>query len=152
MAIEKKSGHGSRHVRDLMTANPACVKEKDSILEAARIMKKEDTGVVPVVDGNHIIGMITDRDIVVRLVAEGKDLGKALVNEAMSKNVRKVREDATVDDVLNTMKGADVRRLPVVNERDEIVGIVSMGDISSANQDGKVGQAIQDISEARPNN
>jgi CBS domain-containing protein len=97
--------------------------------------------------------MITDRDIVVRLVAEGKDPASAHVNEAMTKNVYKVQQNATIDEVLNVMKGADVRRVPVVNERDEIVGIVSIGDISTdTSQDGRVGQAIQDISEARPNN
>ncbi len=150
---DQKSGPGSRHVRDLMTANPECVSEKDSIRDVARIMKKEDTGVVPVVDGKQIIGMITDRDIVVRLVAEGKDPANAHVNEAMTKNVRKVREDATIDEVMRVMTGADIRRVPVVNERDEIVGIVSMGDLSSdTHEEGKVGRTLQDISEARPNN
>ena len=69
-----------RHIRDVMTPNPVCVSEKDSIRDAARIMAREDTGVVPVVDGRKIIGMITDRDIVVRLIAEGKDLSSARVN------------------------------------------------------------------------
>ena len=142
-----------RHIRDVMTPNPACVSEKDSIREVARIMAREDTGVVPVVDGKKIIGMITDRDIVVRLVAEGKDPSNAHVNEAMTKNVRSIKEDSTVDDALQMMKSAEVRRVPVVNARNEIVGIVSMGDIAKeSTQSGRVGQAVRDISDAPPNN
>ena len=142
-----------RHIREVMTSDPVCVSERDSIREVARIMAREDTGVVPVVDGKKIIGMITDRDIVVRLVAEGKDPANARVNEAMTKNVRAVKEDSTVSEVLDVMSRAQVRRVPVVNDRNEIVGIVSMGDIATeTNQDGKVGQTVENISQAPPNN
>jgi CBS domain-containing protein len=143
----------NRKVRDIMTANPETVSEKDSIRDAARIMAQRDTGIVPVVDGRKVIGLITDRDIVVRLIAEGKDPANARVNEAMTKNVRAVNEDSSIDDVIRVMKGAEVRRVPVVNKNDEIVGILSIGDLAvETNQDGKVGKALEDISEARPNN
>jgi len=144
----------NRHVRDVMTPNPECVTEKDSLRDVARIMKDQDTGVVPVVDGGRkIIGMITDRDIVVRCVAEGKNPLEAHVNDVMSKSVRKVREDQTVNDVIGLMKSSEIRRVPVVNQRDEIVGIVSMGDIATESSErGKVGDAMQDISSAPPNN
>jgi len=144
----------NRHVRDVMTPNPECVTEKDSLRDVARIMKDQDTGVVPVVDGGRkIIGMITDRDIVVRCVAEGKNPLEARVNDVMSKSVRKVREDQTVNDVIGLMKSSEIRRVPVVNQRDEIVGIVSMGDIATdSSERGKVGDAMQDISSAPPNN
>ena len=150
---DKKSGPGGRQVRDIMTPDPACVSEKDSIREVARIMAREDTGIVPVVEGKKVIGMITDRDIVVRLVAEGKDPANARVNEAMTKNVRAVKEDSTVSEVLYVMSRAQVRRVPVVNDRDEIVGIVSMGDVAErTSADGKVGKTVENISEAPPNN
>lgn len=143
-----------RHIRDVMTANPVYVSDKDSIRDVARIMAREDTGVVPVCDNSKkIIGMITDRDIVVRLVAEGKDPANAKVNEAMTKNVRAVKEDSTIDEALNVMKSAEVRRVPVVNARNEIVGIVSMGDIAKENQQrAQIGEAVKDISKAPPNN
>ena len=142
-----------RHIRDIMTSDPVCVSERDSIREVARIMAREDTGVVPVVDGKKVIGMITDRDIVVRLVAEGKDPANANVNEAMTKNVRAVKENDTVNDVLNVMSGSQVRRVPVINDRNEIVGIVSMKDLAdTGNQDGKIGKAVENISAAPPNN
>ncbi|HEX9986610.1 MAG TPA: CBS domain-containing protein [Thermoanaerobaculia bacterium] len=143
----------TRHVRDVMTPNPECVSEKDSIRDAARIMKDQDTGIVPVVDGRKIIGLITDRDIVVRGIAEGKNLENVRVNELMSKSVRTVTEDSSVDDALQLMSNAEVRRVPVVNSNQEIVGIVSLGDIASDhNQPGKVGSAVEEISEAPPNN
>lgn len=143
----------NRHIRDVMTPNPECVSEKDSLRDVARIMKDQDTGVVPVVDGKRIIGLITDRDIVVRGLAEGKDLQTVSVNEIMTKSVHTVREDASVNDVLTAMGKAEIRRVPVVNSNDELVGIVSLGDIAAqGNQDGQVGRAVEDISEAPPNN
>jgi CBS domain-containing protein len=136
-----------------MTPNPETVSDGDSIRDVARIMKDSDTGVVPVVDGRKIIGLITDRDIVVRGVAEGRNIDNLRVNEIMTKSVRSVREDATVNDALEMMSSAEIRRIAVVNSNDELVGIVSIGDISTnTNADGKVGKAIESISEAPPNN
>jgi CBS domain-containing protein len=147
------ANQGSRHVRDVMTVNPECVSDNDSLRDVARIMKDQDTGVVPVVDGKKIIGLITDRDIVVRGLAEGKNLENVRVNELMTKSVRSVREDATVSEALEMMSRAEIRRVAVVNNNDELVGIVSIGDISTnTDQDGRVGKAIESISEAPPNN
>jgi CBS domain-containing protein len=147
------ANQNSRQVRDVMTANPDCVSERDSIRDVARIMKDRDTGVVPVVDGRKILGLITDRDIVVRGLAEGKDLGNAKVSELMTKSVRSVRDDASVNEALELMSRADIRRVAVVNNNDELVGIVSLGDISiNTDKDNKVGKAMESISEAPPNN
>jgi CBS domain-containing protein len=129
-------GDNKKSARDVMTPNPDCVRSSDNVREAARIMKSSDTGVVPVVDGKKIIGLITDRDIVVRGLAEGKDLGNCRVNDVMTQPARTVREDTPVGEILDLMSG-----------------IVSIGDISTAtNQDNKVGKAIEDISKAAPNN
>ena len=153
MAQQQKSGPGSKQIRDVMTPNPKCVTEKDSVLDAARIMRDEDTGVVPVVDGKKVIGLVTDRDIVVRSIADGKDATNMRVQEVMTKNVRSVREDGTVDEALDLMSRAEIRRVPVVNQSNELVGIVSLGDIATnANRDGKVGNTVEKISEAPPNN
>ena len=149
----QKSGSGSRQIRDVMTTNPQTVNEGDNLREAARIMKAQDTGVVPVVDGRKIIGLITDRDIVVRGLAEGKNLESTNVNEVMTKSVRSVRETATIDEALDLMSKADIRRIPVVNDNQELVGIVSIGDISKmANREDKVGKTLESISEAPANN
>ena len=143
----------TKRIRDFMTANPVAVSEKDNIREVARIMKREDTGVVPVIDeGKRVIGMVTDRDIVVRLVAEGKDPSNAKVNEVMTKNVRAVREEATVKEALQVMGGAHVRRVPVVNTKNELVGILSLGDIATdTNQVDGIGKTVEEISQAPPN-
>ena len=150
---QKKQGPGSRHVRDVMTTNPECVTQSDSIREAARIMKDQDTGVVPVVEGKKIIGLVTDRDIVVRGIAEGKDVGSIRVNDVMTKHVRSVKEDTPIDDVLSLMSSAEIRRVPVVNGENELIGIVSMADIAvDERHAGKVGRTMEEISEAPPNN
>ena len=143
----------TRHVRDVMTPNPECVSERDSIRDVARIMKEQDTGVVPVVDGKRIIGLITDRDIVVRGIAEGREMSSVKVNEIMSKSIRSVKEDTPLTEVLDLMSSAEIRRVPVVNGNNELVGIVSLGDIATNSaQDGKVGKTVENISEAPPNN
>jgi len=145
--------NNSQQIRDVMTANPECVSGKDSLRDVARIMKDKDTGVVPVVDGRKIIGLITDRDIVVRGLAEGKDLANASVSELMTKQVRTVRDDASVNDALDLMNSAEVRRVAVVNSNDELVGIVSLGDISlNTDKDSRVGKTVESISGAPPNN
>ena len=147
------SPSNSRQIRDVMTANPRCVTKSDPVRSAAKIMKDEDTGVVPVVDGKKIIGVVTDRDIVVRLIAEGKESSGIPVSEVMSTNVQSVKESASVDDALALMARSEIRRIPVVNDRDELVGIASIGDISmKGHKDDKIGQTLKDISEARPNN
>lgn len=153
MANQEKSGQGSQKVSDFMTRDPECVSEKDSIRDVARIMKDKDTGVVPVVDGKKVLGLITDRDIVVRGLAEGKDMANAKVTDVMTRDVRSVREDATVSEVLDLMSSSQVRRVPVVNSSQELVGIVSIGDIATESDSaGKVGRAVEEISEAPPNN
>ena len=142
-----------RTVGDVMTPNPASVSEKDSVKRAAEIMKREDAGVVPVLRGKNIVGIVTDRDIVVRVIAEGKDCSNARVSDAMSKQVRTVKEDTPVNEALQLMSRELIRRVPVTNERNELIGIVSIGDIASETKETVgVGRAVEDISEGPPNN
>lgn len=157
MAQERNEERGrsgaTRQIRDVMTPDPECVRGSDTLRDAARIMKDRDTGVVPVVDGKKVVGLITDRDIVIRCVAEGKDPQTARVEDVMTTSVRKIQDDASIDEALTVMKSAEVRRVPVVNGKDEIVGIVSIGDIATdSRQSDKVGKAMEDIAEAPPNN
>ena len=144
----------NNRVRDVMTPDPQCVRDSDPVVDAARIMQSADTGAVPVVDGGKkIIGMITDRDIVVRLIAAGKDPKKALVNEVMTRSVRKVDQDAKVDEVVELMSSAQIRRVPVVNRNNEIVGIVSLADLATGEtKSGKVGKTVEEISDGPGNN
>ena len=144
---DRKSGPGSRHVRDLMTPDPVCVSQGDSIRDAARIMAHEDTGVVPVVDGKKIVGMITDRDITVRGVAKGRDPDKTKVRDAMSGEVRYCFDDEDPEEVARKMGSWQVRRLPVLNRDKRLVGIVSLGDLVIGGSEEPAKDALKEISQ-----
>jgi CBS domain-containing protein len=133
------------NIRDVMTSNPRTVSPQDSIQNAARIMRDEDTGAVPVVDNGRPVGMLTDRDIVVRAVAEGQ-LDRP-VREIVSGRVVSARPDMSTKEAAQLMSENQIRRLPVV-ENERLVGIVSIGDIAVKDgNDKRVGDALQDISQ-----
>lgn len=152
MAEQKKPASPGRTVREVMTSNPKTVTQTDTIVAAARIMRDQNAGVVPVVDGKKVVGLVTDRDIVVRSVSDGKDPNKVRVSEVMSKNIHTVKEGTAVSQALDLMSKSDIRRLPVVNQNDELVGIVSIGDLAKTDQDDKIGKTVENISRAAPNN
>jgi CBS domain-containing protein len=133
------------NIRDIMTPNPRTVSPDDSIESAARIMRDEDTGAVPVVQDGRPVGMLTDRDIVIRVVAEG---GRAQsVREIVSGRVISVSPDATTREATDLMSEHQIRRLPVV-ENERLVGIVSLGDLAVKEaKDRRVGDTLQSISE-----
>jgi CBS domain-containing protein len=129
-----------------MTPNPRTVSPQDSIQNAARIMRDEDTGVVPVVDNGKPVGVITDRDIVVRAVAEGGQLNRP-VRDIVTNELIAATPDMSVSEATELMSAHQVRRLPVV-ENNRLVGIVSIGDIAvKEGKDSRVGDALQHISE-----
>ena len=133
------------NIRDIMTPNPRTVSPDDSIESAARIMRDEDTGAVPVVQDGRPVGMLTDRDIVIRVVAEG---GRAQsVREVVSGRVISVSPDATTREATDLMSEHQIRRLPVV-ENERLIGIVSLGDLAVKEaKDRRVGDTLQSISE-----
>lgn len=133
-------------IRDVMTPNPRCVSPDDSIQSAARIMRDEDTGVVPVVENGRPVGLVTDRDIVVRAIADGGQVSRP-VREIISGQIVTARPDMSTREAAELMSEHQVRRLPVV-EGDQLVGIVSIGDLAvKEGKDGRVGDALQQISE-----
>lgn len=134
------------HIRDVMTPNPRTVTPDDSIQNAARIMRDEDTGAVPVVDNGRPVGMVTDRDIVVRAVADGSQLNRP-VSEIVTGAVVTVTPDTSTRDAAQLMSEHQIRRLPVV-ENERLVGIVSLGDLAvKEGRDGRTGDTLQSISE-----
>ena len=134
------------HIRDVMTPNPRTVKPEDSIQSAAQIMRDEDTGAVPVVDKGRTIGMVTDRDIVVRAVADGGQLNRP-VREIVTSAVITATPDMSTREASQLMSEHQIRRLPVV-EGDRLVGIVSLGDIAvKEGKDSRSGDTLQQISE-----
>jgi CBS domain-containing protein len=133
-------------VADVMTRDVRVVSPKDSIQRAAQCMDELNVGVVPVCDGSKLLGMVTDRDITVRGVAAGK-MAETPVTEVMSEHVRWCYEDQDIDEVMDEMRDAQIRRLPVINRDKKLVGIVSLGDLADRGSDDKrVGETLKDIS------
>jgi CBS domain-containing protein len=132
------------NIRDVMTPNPRTVSPDDSIESAARIMRDEDTGAVPVVQDGRPVGMLTDRDIVIRAVAEGGSARS--VREVVTERLISVSPDASTREATDLMSEHQIRRLPVV-ENNRLVGIVSLGDLAvKEGKDRRTGDTLQDIS------
>ena len=133
-------------VRDVMTHDVRLVRPSDTIEQAASVMAEIDAGLLPVTDGDRMIGMISDRDIAVRAVARG--LGPdTKVSDVMTGEVKYCFEDEESEDVVQNMGDIQVRRLPVVDRNKRLVGIVSLGDIAGTHDSPVVGQALSGISE-----
>ena len=132
-------------IKDVMTANPKTVSPDDTVQTAARIMQSEDTGVVPVVDNGKVLAMVTDRDIVVRVVAEGGSTSTP-VRGVASQDVVFASPDMSTREASELMSQYQVRRLPVV-ENERLVGIVSIGDLAvKEGKDSRTGDTLQEIS------
>ena len=136
-----------KSIRDAMTSNPRGVDTSTSVVEAARLMKSEDVGPLPVVEGERLVGMVTDRDIVLRVVAEGKDPQSSTVGEIASRDLVTVDPQQDLDEALRLMAQHQVRRLPVVEEGGRLVGILAQADIAREGDDAQTGQVVQEISE-----
>jgi CBS domain-containing protein len=133
-------------IRKVMTPNPTTVEPASSIVDAARIMKDEDVGPVPVVDGDRLVGVITDRDIAIRVVAEGKDPQGTTVQDVASTDLVTIDPQQTLDEALRLMGQHQVRRLPVVEEDGKLVGIVAQADVALQGHDHQTGQTVEQIS------
>jgi len=131
-----------------MTRDPRTVNASDTIVDAARVMNESDIGDVIVVDGEEIKCIVTDRDIVVRAVAEGRDPQSTSVSDVCTSSLETIEPDASVDDALRKMREADIRRLPVVRDG-RPVGIVSLGDLAVEREPDST---LADISAASPDN
>jgi len=137
-----------RSIRDLMTTNPQTVEPSTPIVEVARVMRDADVGPVPVVEGDRLVGLVTDRDIVVRVVADGKDPSSTTVGEIMSTDLVTVDPDQPLDEALRLMATHQVRRLPVTEEDGRPVGIVAQADIArELGDDRATGQVVEEISQ-----
>lgn len=133
-------------VRNLMSKDCVTATLQDNIYELAVLMKKHDTGFIPIVDGKRLIGVTTDRDLVVRGYAE-KHSGSTAVEQVMSKEIETIHPDATADDAVKLMAARQIRRLPVV-DNGELVGIVTLGDLAVREVlVNEAGDALSSISE-----
>jgi CBS domain-containing protein len=133
--------------RDVMTENPACCTPETSLDQVARLMVQHDCGEIPVIDAaDSVVGVVTDRDIVCRMVAVGKNPLAYPASSCMSELVVTVTTDATLADVLSTMEKHQVRRVPVVDARGGCVGMISQADLAWVGKEKDVAELVREVS------
>ena len=138
---------GENHrIRELMTESPRTVSSDATVVEAARVMRDDDFGLVPVVDGDRLVGTVTDRDIAIRVVAEERDPSNTLVREIASADLVTIDPEQELGEALRLMAQHQVRRLPVVEEDGRLVGIVAQADVARHCDDTQTGQVVEQIS------
>jgi CBS domain-containing protein len=135
-----------KDVRDVMSTRPRCVTPETPIPDVAALMASEDVGAIPVLEGDRLVAVITDRDIVVRTVAQGKDPRGMAAGEVASTDLVTVRADQDLSDALQLMAENQVRRLPVVEDGDRLVGIVSQADVAFEAKEKAAGEMLEEIS------
>ena len=129
-------------VADVMTRGVRSMSPTDTVAKAAQAMDELNVGVIPVCDGGKVVGMVTDRDIVVRGVAQEFDLKTTKLADVMSANVRCATEGQDIDEILDQMADSQIRRMPVVDGQDKLVGILSIGDIAAKSPEDEEDVAI----------
>ena len=137
--------HHDKSIRDVMTPNPKTVEPGTSIKDAAKLIKTEEIGALPVVEGGRLTGMITDRDIVIRAVAEGKL--DATVGDIASKDVVSIDPEQSLEEAARLMAEHQIRRLPVCEEDGRLVGILAQADVAQIGHDQLTGEVVQRISQ-----
>jgi CBS domain-containing protein len=137
----------AQSIRNLMTEKPCSIDADKSVAYAAKMMRDEDVGLAPIVEGDKLIGTLTDRDIAIRVVAEGKDPQQTTVREVASTSLVTIDPQQDLDEALRLMAKHQVRRLPVVEEDGRLVGVVAQADIAREAEAAKTGQVVEQISQ-----
>ena len=135
----------AKTARDIMSAEPRVILSSAPIVEAARLMKDEDLGSLPVVHNDRVVGVITDRDLVLRVLAAGLDPTETLVIEVASDKPVTVAVDAPLEEALQLMSAHQIRRIPVV-DGDRLVGMIAQADVALLGKDKRTGALVEDVS------
>ena len=136
-------------IQELMTERPRAVTAQMTVREAARLMDEEDVGSLPVVDdGERLIGIVTDRDVAVRVVGRGLDSDTTVVGDVASRDVVALTPDHDLDDALRLMAREQVRRVPIVSGEDQLVGMLAQADVARAGKEKTTGEVVEAISRA----
>jgi CBS domain-containing protein len=138
-----------KRITDSMTANPCSIDADKSVTYAAKMMREEDVGLAPIVEGDRLVGTLTDRDIATRVVAEGRDPEKTTAGEVASTDVVTVDPQQDLDEALRLMSRHQVRRLPVVEEDGRLVGVLAQADVARDAEPQQTGRMVEQISEYR---
>ena len=136
----------AKSIREAMTSNPSSVRADQTVADAARLMRDEDVGMTPVLEEGRLVGTVTDRDIAIRVVAEGRDPQATSVREIASTGLVTLDPEQDLDEAIRLMSEHQVRRLPVVEEDGRLVGVVAQADIAREGDDSETGQMVQNIS------
>ena len=135
--------------REVMTKDPASCSASETITKVAGLMKQHDVGAVPVVESDRLVGIVTDRDIVLKVVAGGRNPEQAAVKEAMTPNPVSCKEDDDLEYALRVMKERQVRRMPIVDGGGRLTGIIAQADVATrVHKDAKTGELVEAISES----
>jgi len=137
---------GHQTVQEAMTSNPAAVTPDTTVQEAARLMKSEDVGALPIVEDGRIVGVVTDRDLSIRVVAEARD-AETPVREVASKDIVTIDPQQSLEEAARLMAEHQVRRLPVVEEDGRLVGVLAQADVARSGHDTLTGDVVQKISQ-----
>jgi CBS domain-containing protein len=135
-------------IRELMTKDPRTVRPDSTAVDAARLMREEDTGIAPITEGDgRLVGVVTDRDLAIRVIAEEKDPRTTKVTEIASQNLITIDPDQDLDEALELMAEHQLRRLPVVEEDGKLVGILAQADVARHAGPERTGRVVEEISE-----
>jgi CBS domain-containing protein len=137
-------------VRDLMHKGVEVVSPDTPIVKLAKQMREKDIGAIPVGSNGQLLGMVTDRDITIRAVANGKDISNLKAQDVMTKSVVCCRDTEKIRDAVHTMEAKQIRRLPVLDENSHLVGMISLGDISQAMPEKIAGEVMKAVSAHHP--
>src|SRR5438034_1441471 len=137
-----------QNIRDVMTSNPCTIDAEKSVAYAAKMMREEDVGLAPIVEGDKLVGVLTDRDIAVRVAAQGRDPDQVKVRDVASKQLVTIDPQQDLDEALRMMAKHQVRRLPVVEEDGRLVGVVAQADIAREGDDETTGRLVEEIYES----
>lgn len=136
---------------EIMTKNPEFCLPSDTVFKAAQLMRSEDIGPIPIVadkDGKKLTGIVTDRDLTIKVIAEARDPNTTRLEDVMSDNVITCKENDDVDKALKLMEDNQVRRIPVVDKYDQLLGIIAQADVATRlGEPGKTGRVVAQISE-----
>jgi CBS domain-containing protein len=135
----------AKTVQQLMTSDPCSIDVDKSVTYAAKMMRDENVGLAPIVEGDRLVGTVTDRDIVLRVIAEGKNPESTMVREIASTDLVTVEPQQNLDEALKLMAKHQVRRLPVV-ESGRLVGVVAQADVARQADDSRTGELVEQIS------
>jgi CBS domain-containing protein len=136
-------------IAEVMTQRPRAVTPQTTVREAARLMEEEDVGSLPVVDeGARLVGIVTDRDVALRVVGRGLDSDTTVVGDVASSDVVSLSPDHDLDEALRLMAREQVRRVPIVVRENELVGMLAQADVARAEKDKTTGEVVEAISRA----